>query len=479
MKRLLSCFLLFSFVFISNAQENNFELKVTFKPFKKQYIYLGYYYGKQKPIVDSVMLDENSVGVFKASRKMEKGVYLIGYPDKSGYFEVLIDKEQKFSVMADTSNLLNSLKFEGSPDNVLFVEYQRFAAARGREIENAKAQLAKAKNAADSAKWNTSIKKGSDNIQLYRVNMIKQHPQATMTSLLNAMKDPVIPPAEKHPDGKYDSLYAYRYYKDHFWDDTYFFDEKLVRTTFFEGKLDQYFEQLVYPDPDSVIKEIDWMLGYAGASPEMQKFLLLKFVNRHINPKYMWDDRVFVHLFEKYLSEKTYPWLTEKSKKIIFDRAYSMMANLFGTQAPDIELPDSTGKMQTLFSITDPYTVVVFWDPACSHCKETLPKLDSVYREKWKAANVKLFAVSKETENTKKEWLQFISSHHLADWVHVYYSKADDNARVSNNIPSYFQLYDVQSVPTLYLLDKDKRILAKKIPLEQIDEVLQHKLKSQ
>jgi thiol-disulfide isomerase/thioredoxin len=228
-----------------------------------------------------------------------------------------------------------------------------------------------------------------------------------------------------------------------------------------------------------VIKEIDWMLGYASANVEMQRFLLVKFVNRYINMKYMWDDRVFVHLFEKYFSQKTYPWLTEKGKKTIFDRAYSLMANLFGSQAADIILPDSTGSLKSLLSVTTPYTLVVFWDPSCGHCIETLPRLDSVYRSKWKADSIKIFAVSKETESTKKEWVKFINDHRLEGWIHVYYSKADDQARVSKNIPSYYQLYDVQTVPALYLLDKDKRILAKKLPYEQVDEVLRHKMKGQ
>lgn len=42
---------------------------------------------------------------------------------------------------------------------------------------------------------------------------------------------------------------------------------------------------------------------------------------------------------------------------------------------------------------------------------------------------------------------------------------------------SYSQLYDVQTFPTLYLLDKDKRIIAKKLTYQQLDEVLQLKMK--
>jgi thiol-disulfide isomerase/thioredoxin len=237
------------------------------------------------------------------------------------------------------------------------------------------------------------------------------------------MKNPEVPPAAQHPGGKYDSTFAYRYYKDHYWDDTWFFDERLARTSFFEEKLDEYFATMIYPHTDSVIKEIDWMLAYATANDEMQRFLLVKFINRYLNPQYMWEDKVYVHLFEKYFSQTEYPWLNEKGKKTIFDRYYSMAANIFGSTAADIQLPDSTGKTKSLFSITNPYTIVVFWDPTCGHCKETLPRIDSIYRAKWSSLNVKIYAVAKETDGTTKDWLSFIGQHQLKGWDHVYYSK--------------------------------------------------------
>ncbi len=472
-------FLVFLFIigYTPQAQENAVELKVTFKPFKNEYIYLGYHYGKQNPIIDSVMLDEHSLGIFKRPKPLEKGVYLIGFPKKLGYFEILVDKEQKFSIFADTVNLLASLRFEGSPDNDLFLDYQNFTANKARVIEEARSRLAEAKTRADSAKWKSVIEENGIEIRQYREDLIKKYPDCTICALLKAMKEPDVPPADQQPGGKYDSLFAYRYYKDHYWDGTYFYDERLARTSFFEEKLDKYFEQLVAPDPDSVIAELDWMLGYASINEEMQRFLLVKFVNRYLNQKYMWEDRVFVYLFEKYFSEKTYPWLTEKGKKIIFDRAYSLMANLFGSQVSDINLPDSTGKNRSLYAVNSPYTVVLFWDPTCGHCKETLPRIDSIYRAKWESEHVKIYAVAKETDGSKKEWLNFVNDHHLSGWEHVYYSRADHEARINNNIPSYYQLFDVQTVPSLYLLDKDKRVLAKKIPFEQIDQVLDIKLK--
>ena len=479
MKRIFSVFLLVGATIFLFGQQNEFELKVTFKPYKRQFIYLGYHYGKQKPIFDSVMLNDNSVGVFKRSKKLEKGVYLIGFPNKSGYFEVLIDKEQKFSVIADSAALISSMKFEGSPDNTLFQQYQNFAAGKGREIENSKKQMALVKTKADSAQWINAIAKSDKELQQYRQDLVTKNPDATISALLKAMKNPEVPAADKQPGGKYDSTYAYRYYKDHYWDDTWFFDERLARTSFFEEKLDEYFATLVYPHPDSVIKELDWMLAYASANDEMQRFLLVKFVNRYLNPKYMWEDKVYVNLFEKHFSQKEYSWLNEKGKKTIFDRYYSMAANIFGSKASDIDLPDSSGKSKNLYSVTNPFTVVVFWDPTCGHCKETLPRIDSIYKAKWNGLNVKIYAIAKETDGTRKDWLNFVNEHKLKGWDHVYYSKETNEARVKNNIPSYYQLYDVQVVPTLYLLDKDKSILAKKIPFDQIDKVLDYKLKGQ
>ena len=96
---------------ISVFAQTGYEIKVTFKPFKKQYIYLGHYFGKQYPIIDSAMLNDKSEAVFKGKTKLPGGIYLIGYPNKAGFFEVLVDKQQKFSVIADTATLKKEFNF--------------------------------------------------------------------------------------------------------------------------------------------------------------------------------------------------------------------------------------------------------------------------------------------------------------------------------------------------------------------------------
>ncbi|MBL7724464.1 MAG: DUF5106 domain-containing protein [Chitinophagaceae bacterium] len=477
MKRFL--FLAFSGLSLAASAQGSYEIKVTFKPFKNQYIYLGHYFGKTYPIIDSAKLDANSQAVFKGNKKLPGGIYLVGYPNKAGFFEILVDKQQQFTIKADTATLSKGAQFENSPDNDLFINYQQFMAVKGKRISELQAQLKTAGNKADSTKITDELAKEDKAVTANREDIIKKNPSSLLSTLLITMREPELTGALKNPANKEDSLAAYNFYKGHYWDGVNFWDGRLAYTPFFEEKVDKYFNQLVVPNPDSVIKEIDRMLGYASINEEMNKFLLIKFVNRYLNQKYMWEDAVFVHLFEKYFSQKTYSWLNDAGKKTITDRAYSLMANILGTPASDIELPNPEGVPVSLYALQANYTIVAFWDPTCGHCKEVLPKLDSFYQAKWKADGLKLYAVAKETDGTKKDWLGFIADNKLQDWSHVYYSKEADKARTDNGIPGYSQLYDVQSFPTLYLLDKDKRIIAKKLTYQQLDEIIQLKKKGQ
>ena len=151
------------------------------------------------------------------------------------------------------------------------------------------------------------------------------------------------------------------------------------------------------------------------------------------------------------------------------------MSNLIGEQAANLEMVDSTGRPRPLYEVSAPYIIICFWDPTCSHCREEVPKMDSLYNAKWKKEGVKMYGVLTETKEFTK-WREFINKYNLQSWINVYQTgeqkKIDDDAKK----PSYKQLYDVTQTPTLYLLDKDKRIIAKKLTWQQLDDVLQMKI---
>jgi thiol-disulfide isomerase/thioredoxin len=202
---------------------------------------------------------------------------------------------------------------------------------------------------------------------------------------------------------------------------------------------------------------------------------MVHFVQKYVNPEFMGQDAVFVHLFEKYINTGQTDFFTEQYKDFMTRRAYSLMANLIGRPAANLEMVDSADKPRPLYDIRSELIVLCFWDPTCSHCKETVPRLDSMYQAKWKKMGVTLYGVM--TDGGKENWTKFIQEHKLNDWIHVYQlpsKEVEDNAAGK---PSYKQLYDVYQTPLLYLLDKDKRIVAKKLSFEQLDEVITLKLK--
>jgi hypothetical protein len=101
-----------------------YEIRVTLKPFTSGHLFLAHYYGQKQALVDSAPVDKNSVAVFRGKEPLTGGIYLIAFPKKDGYFEAIIDKEQRFSVSADSANLFRSIQFTGSNENLLFKGYQ-------------------------------------------------------------------------------------------------------------------------------------------------------------------------------------------------------------------------------------------------------------------------------------------------------------------------------------------------------------------
>lgn len=475
MKKYIYCFLLL-FPAYSLLAQTGYNIKLTLKPYKNAYVYLGYYYGNLKALADSVRLDDNSEGVFSGKDALPGGIYFVVSPQKQILFELLLDQQQHFSIKADTSHLPASVQFEGSVDNALFHQYSMFANETGKTITELNKLRATTKKSRDSVLLSHKIKALNDRMQAYRDSVAKKYPESLLTALFDALKEPVVPPAARQPGGKYDSLFAYHYYKAHYWDGVSFMDDRLVRTPFFEAKLNKYYKDLVSPAPDSIIQEVDHMLLYARSAKEMQKFLLIHFVQKYINPQYMGQDAVFVHLFEKYINTGQADFFTDKYRDFLTKRAYSLMANLIGQPAANMEMVDSSDKPTPLYGVDGKFIVICFWDPTCSHCKDIVPRVDSIFQAKWKKEGVKLYGVM--VDGGKEKWKQFIRDNNLKDWIHVYQLPSEQEAEEAAGKPGYRQLYDVYQTPLLYLLDKDKRIIAKKLTYLQLDEVISLKLKN-
>jgi thiol-disulfide isomerase/thioredoxin len=469
-------FLLLFFAFtIADAQ--GYKVTLEAPQYKSGIAYLTYYYGKNMNVQDSAAVNVKGIAIFEGKDKILPGVYSVVFPGKTKLFDFLIANKQIINIsVPDTSDMINKVKVTGAEENDLFEQYQKYVMLKGELLQKELEAFKNSKTKADSVVHENKYKELNKELNDYRNKLIKDHPESMLATLLTSMKPVEV--LNQHPVTHQDSLANYQYYKNHYWDGITFMDDRIIRTPFFLPKLENYFRSVISPVPDSIIKESDYMLLLARSSPEMYKFLLNWFTDEYINPKYMGQDAVFVHLFDKYHSKGVSSWLNAKQLKAISDRAYMLMSNLIGEQAANLQMVDSNGISKSLYNIKADYTVVCFWDPTCGHCRVQVPRLDSIYNAKWKKEGVKMYGVLTET-NDFDQWKKFINENKMNDWVNVYETDAQRKIIEQSKQPSYKQLYDVIQTPTLYLLDKDKKIIAKKLTMEQMDDVLDVKIKNQ
>ncbi len=464
-KTLLAFFVCVSAISVTSAQ--GYKVTLQTPSFKSGIAFLTYHWGKNLNVEDSAAVNNEGVAVFKGAKTLVPGIYSIVFPGKNTTADFLVDKEQVISIKADTTNLAN-MQVIGSKENVLFKEYQQFISVKGTEMQKERAAYNMAKTKEDSLLHENNYNNYNKELNDYRSSVVTNQPKSMMAALLNAMKEPPYP--TKKPVTHEDSLENYNYYKAHYWDGITFMDDRIIRTPFFLPKIERYYREVISQEPDSIIKDLDYKMLLARTAPEMYKFLLNWLTDEYLNPKYMGQDKVFVHLFEKYHSKGLSPWLNEKQMETITRRAYMQMANLLGEKAANLEMVDTAGKPAALYDVNADYTVVIFWDPTCGHCKQEVPRIDSIYRASWKEKNVKIYAVL--TEDQKPAWTKYINEHKLNDWVNVYQTKEMAQAETDAQRPSYRQLYDVIMTPTLFLLDKEKRIIGKKLNFEQLNDLL-------
>lgn len=134
----------------------------------------------------------------------------------------------------------------------------------------------------------------------------------------------------------------------------------------------------------------------------------------------------------------------------------------------DVNGFDSAQKQQSLAQQISQHnvTLLVFWEPSCKHCMESMPELLRLYN-KYKSKGFSIFAANLSDEET--EWKKIISDNHL-EWTNVMMQR-DPNTK--DAAASYFVIY----TPTLVLFNKEGKIVRRFIGTSELDAELQNLLK--
>jgi len=445
--------------------KEGYELKFKVTGLKDSMIYIANYYGEKQYLKDSSHCDANGNVVFKGAEALPGGIYLFVFPNKT-YFEFLIDKEQFFSMECSLGNVISSMKVKGSENNRLFYEYLNFIQERSKEVEPLKAQLsAKPENKALVDSLEGAIKKIDQSVADYKNKYISQYPQSFLAAIFTASKDPVIPDLPLKADGKPDSSFVYYYYRDHYFDNLDLGDERLLRSPVYHNKLSFFLKSMLINIPDSLIPQLDILVEKASKSRETYKYMVWLLTNTYETSNIMGMDAVFVHLVKNYYTKEKAYWVDDATLYKIQDRARILEPILIGKKAKNLILTDTNDVYQALYNVDAPFTILYFWDPDCGHCKKATPKVKAYY-DKVKSKGIKVFAVCSEVEIDK--WKAYIRENNL-NWINVADPKLQNNFR---------QEFDILTTPQIFILDKDKKILAKKIDEDNMEKILDRELEN-
>ncbi len=124
-----------------------------------------------------------------------------------------------------------------------------------------------------------------------------------------------------------------------------------------------------------------------------------------------------------------------------------------GGEAPNFTAPTPTGAMLTLKDVLGEYTIIDFWASWRKPCRAENPNVVRVYN-KYHDKGLNIISVSLDKATQKEHWIKAIETDKM-DWYHV------------SNLKSWqdpiAKQYNVRSIPTTFLLDKDGKIIDKNL----------------
>ncbi len=447
---------------------DNHSIKVRIEGLKDSTCFLANYYGDMQYIQDTAKADKNGLFVFERKKKLEPGMYLLVMGKKKLFDFMVLENDQHFSLQTDTLDYSAHMKITGSEENKIFFEYLNWLGAKQKEAEkyHSRYKIIKESNK-DSAKIIETKMAGMDKeVKAYMNDFMKKYPTSFTSKFLKSTMTIEVPEAPLLPNGRKDSTFSYHYYKAHFFDNLDLADERLLRTPIYQPKIKDYLENYVVPSADSIMKEGDMIIGKAKSNKETFKFCVFYMTYTYETSKVMGFDAVFVHeVFTYYKTNKAY-WVDEAQKTKIINRANQLDSILIGKMAPNLIMQDSlvglTPNFNTysLNSIKAKYLILYFWDPDCGHCQKETPKLLEFYKKIQPKYQIQIYGVGSVSE--LEPWRKYIREKKLT-WINVV------DAFNKNH---YKHLYDIYSTPVIYILDEHKKIIAKRLETDQIEEFL-------
>ncbi len=443
-----------------------YKIEFNIKELKDTTVYLGYYFGESTFLRDTARSDKNGHFVFDGPKRLDRGMYFL-VMNKSRLFDpgFLVGNDQSFAMTTSSADYIRNMKVTGDEDNQLFFENMVFNSERHQEAAPYIKTLKDSTLSEDQKKEaREAFGKIDKKVKDHQNEVVTKYPNS-LTAKMMKMNWPVqVPDPPRRADGSIDSLWQYRYYRKHFFDNFDLTEEAFMRlpTPDYQKKLDEYLDKLVLQTPDSLMAAIDELAARVKSNKDTYKYLVYACVFKYQRPAIMGLDEVFVRLYDKYYASGEMDfWIAASMKKTMKDYAEKLRPSLIGKTGGNLVMQDQNFQRKAMYDIKKKYTMIYFFDPDCGHCKEETPRLVAFYNARKDKFQFEVFAVSLDSSMQKMR--DYIKTMKMS-WITVNGPRSYSG--------SLFNFYYAETTPMLYILDDKKKIIAKGLPAERLEEFL-------
>lgn len=446
---------------ISNAYaQEGYNIEVKIKGFENQDAILGYYSNKSMYVTDTVQFNALGVAQFKNSKNLPGGIYLIYLPNGK-YFDFMIDKDQSFAMKTDSTDLIGNLTVEGASDTKLFTDYQQFISAKQSKAAPLNEKVKTETDPSKKIELQSQLAQIDEEVKSYWKESVEKYPNTFFAAFIKGLQDPlppefVIPDYVQNKDSA-QQMMNYLFYSRHYFDNIDLTDQRFLRTPYFAHKLDGFFDRMLVQNPDTLSQAAIRLIEKTKSNKEMFQFVTQYLFNKFNDNKIMGMENAMVALADKYYLNGKAEWASEEFLDKLKKHIVAIRPTLIGKKAHDLRMESLTGEVFRLHEVNAEVTVLIFYEPSCGHCKKDIPKLYKTIFEPYRTKGVQVFAVY--SLNDKEEWQKFINEHEMFDWINVYDPYHETNFR------SYF---DIRATPMIYILDKNKKIVGKRLDIDQM-----------
>lgn len=461
-----SLFFLFVFIACNVANGQNYRIEVNLPSAGGMQVLLTNYYLGKIYAKDTVRLNSQGYGVFEDDTVLHQGMYKI-FIDEKKNFDLLIGHDQQFSLTNKTF-LPDGLQVTGSKESEAFADYVRFLKDLQQQGGGIRQKMQTASNA-EKEKLQAEMSALTDKLHAKWDKIGEELPNSFLAKFVKATHVPTLDistlPKKVLNNDSLLLRARFNYQQKHYWDNFDYTDERFLYTPFYKSKLETWFTKVLYQQYDSIKPHVFAFIEDVRPNKRIFQFVTSWFLNTSINSNILGMDALFVDIAREYYLAGQAFWVTDESMEKIKENLLFAENNLIGMTAPDLTLESIDGEYVNLHQISAPVTVLLIYEPDCSHCKVFVPEFhEKVYRE-YKDKGLEVYAIY--SMDNKQEWTEFLTKHDLYDWINVW-----DKDHVSR----FKILYDARKTPGIYVLNEQKEIVAKKMTVEQLDDYMKRNL---